>query len=270
MEMNRQDRFHWLAGTEANPTGIFRSNTDYSSEPSRVVQWARQVTSIAEMHEFFLIELMWASLPDLLILLWSPVFWKGIKQEAWHLQMPVGWSLSVRFQDYLSQADKSPDRFWAEWEHLVMNRALMTRYKLYFKHCITEEECLLLQTGFLLRMAWYLSGMYTFAPNFRSHFDPLIDMPAYDPEGPTVGDFYAQDFGAVLAEKCLVCEKLLPVPAGGLKPLLIGHVTGFRNKAEFHESGCCVSSLQKISGRYDSGDGQRNLYGNHCDLVFHA
>jgi hypothetical protein len=111
-------------------------------------------------------------------------------------------------------------------------------------------------------MAWYLSAILNTG---QLNFDRELEMPDY----PETGDFSfaygEEDMGTVLA-RCKYCTELCKSPTYAV----VGHVTGFICHRRFHSSDVCNAAESRKTGRLDVGGAQRNLYGNHCLLVFHA
>jgi hypothetical protein len=157
MELNRNDPSDWISGEEARPLNKTKG------AGSRLVSWLQVLNDRPTVErEFTHLETLWNNLPDLLVLLWSPLFSQDVAVKSFNLQLPAGWTLAKQYRlyiDFLLTTDqKTPVKFWNYWRRLFYKKCLLTHTGLYFAANITLEEAMHLQTGMAIRMSWYLDA----------------------------------------------------------------------------------------------------------------
>ena len=103
MELNRKDRIahSWSRFPQAQT--VTEKNYNLTT-PSRLMQWLRVVgQSDGQDHlpEFTLTERVWEQIPDVMVVLWSPLFNREVSNAALTMYLPNGWDLAEPWRDVM-------------------------------------------------------------------------------------------------------------------------------------------------------------------------
>ena len=265
-----QDRI--LDLVSSRDTGIWSYRTDCES---RLVSWMRIVTQCVQKlyREQALASRLWEMIPDVFILMYSPLFWRGqVETAEFHpvFNHDTEWKLHERFNPILREAEHNIDTFWRIWKEYFVRYTVLTHRGWFFRKGLDQNTADILQCGAGIRMLRYYSHVFS-GKRYNFPWRRTLDFVRYEAPVSVMSlepeeSFHVTDYGFILAF-CKDCRQG-DDNGSGKRLSTFGHVCGFTYPQRWHYNDYHVKD--KEAHRYDVSGRQRRRFVDHVVLVFHG